>query len=198
MDKSGKKISLIDAKYTLFFAIRFLGIALLGFILFGGTLFLMLNRRLGVNYFEDIVTLSRLQEKLPFILLTTGIIQTIALSFVMLIFALLWAHAIAGPLVRFRRFLNMVSHGQWMEDIAFRRNDQLQGLAHSMAHLQKCCQKREKKFISYLDQAQQLVKEYEDMIEQRNSASWQIQDKLNALKKVYADMQALLEREGAG
>ncbi len=195
MDKDRKKRSFIDSKYTLSFAARFSGVALLGFSLFGLSLFLLLNRRLGVNYFEGISVLSDLQDKLPVILLATGIIQAGILSFVLFMLSLLWAHSVAGPMVRFRRFLKMLGERGVGEEIVFRKNDQLHYLAQVFRRMQADLKNRRDKCTDCLDEAEKLVREYEDLIREKDTTSLQLKDKLTALKKAYQNINEFIRSE---
>lgn len=191
------KPTFIDTKYTVSFAVRFLGIALISFIFCGISLFLMLNRRLGINYFQDIATLSGLQERLPFILLMSGIIQAVVLSLILFIFALLWAHAVSGPLVRFRKYINMIGKDEPVGEIIFREKDQLHYLAKAFQHMQADSRSRMEQFGAHLKKVEQLLGEYESLQQEKNVDPSKLKDKRAALKEIYERMKALLQGEDA-
>lgn len=185
----------MEKKYIISFAMRFLSIAFFAFVILGLILFLSLNKRLGVNYFQDISTLSSLQETLPAIILTTGIIQTVVLSFVLFLVSLFWAHKVAGPLVRFRRYLNMMDKGGIEEGMAFREEDQLHYLAQSFQLMQAARKIRQDRIMAQLRDAQRIVDEYEILSKEKGSHTPALKDKLSNLKKVYKNIQKLLQRE---
>lgn len=189
-----KKSSLIESQYTLSFAVRFSVIALGGFILFAGFLYLALNRRLGINYFEDISTLSRLQEKFSVILLATGAIQAVIISSIFLVLSLLWAHAVAGPLVRFRRYLNALNGDSSQDDIAFREKDQLHFLAESFKSMQQDRKINRDRFVGGLKRAEGMIQEYEILAKQKNASPAQLTNLLESLRKVYEEMKSLTHR----
>ncbi len=195
---SNQKSSFIDSQYTFSFIIRFSGVALLGFILFALFLYLTLNRRLGVSYFEDISTLSRLQEKLPVILAVTGVIQAVTVSFILFILSLLWAHGVAGPLLRFRKSLQMAGKGFIEETVTFREKDQLHFLADSFKRMLESQKSRRTRFENLLKQADEALKEYEHLFKQKGVTPSQLDGKLTSLKKIYAEMRNLLDKGGSG
>lgn len=191
------KPAFIDTKYIVSFALRFSGIAFFSFTLCGISFFLMLNRRLGVDYFQDIATLSGLQERLPSILLTGGIIQTIVLSLILFLFSLLWAHAVSGPLVRFRRYISMIGKDEPVGEISFREKDQLHYLAKAFQHMQADSRTRRDKFDACLKKAEQLIGEYESLQQEKNVGPSKLKDKRVALKESYERMETLLRGEDA-
>lgn len=198
MGKSGepdKKAIFIDLKYTLSFAVRFLGMASAGFLLLGASLFWVLNRRLGTSYFQDITTLSNLQEKLQIILFTTGVLQVVVLSLVFSVISLFWAHKVSGPIVRFRRYLNMLGKADLMDDMAFRQDDQLQYLAQAFRKTQASCKMRNRQLMDYLKEADQIVEEYEALQGEKGVEPALLDKKLLALKAVYKKIQKFLRRE---
>ena len=191
------KPAFIDPKYIVSFAIRFLGIALFSFTFCGISLFLMLNRRLGVGYFQDIATLSGLQERLPLILLTSGIIQAIALSLILFLFSLLWAHAVSGPLVRFRKYISMIGKDELVGEIVFREKDQLHYLAKAFQLMQADSRTRRDQFDAYLKKAEHLIGEYESLQHEKNVDPSKLKDRRAALKESYERMEALFRGEDA-
>ena len=184
--KNNLKPAFIAKEYTASFAVRFLGIALFSFTLCGISLFLVLNRRLGVNYSQDIAALSGLQEKLPLIILTSSIIQAVILSLILFLLALMWAHAISGPLVRFRKFISLVGNDGPDGEIAFLENYQLHDLAQAFQKMQAGSQKRRKKFDEYLDNADQLLKTPDSLSKNKRAD----------LEECYQKMGSLLRGEG--
>ncbi len=194
MNKNKKKVSFIDSKYTASFIGYFSGVALLGFILCGLTLFLLLDRRLGLGYLRDISTLGNLQDKLPLILLVTGIIQATILSLILSMVSLFWAHAVSGPMVRLSNCLKKVKKAEFTDDIAFRKNDQLHYLAKVFTRMQASLKNRKDKYAAYLTQASQIIKDYEHLLKSQNAAVSQLKNKLFELKSVYQRMGEFLGR----
>lgn len=159
MTKPKNKNSFVDLKYTAAFMVKFAAIVLAAFACLGLVLFCLLNKRLGQGYFTDISTLSGLHEKLGTILIITGIFQTVILSLIVLVLGLLWAHAVAGPLVRFQKALDMLSKGEFSEEISFRQGDQLHNLASSLKSLHRSCKTRREHLSEYLHKADAILKE---------------------------------------
>lgn len=195
MAPSAKKATFLDTRYTLSFAVRFSGLALLFFSSFALVLFLSLNKRLGVSYFEDIATLSRLQEKLPLVLFVTAVVQAALGSFVVLILSLFWAHAVAGPLVRFRKYLRMAGRDEPIGGMSFRKSDQLQYLAEAFREMQARWTKRRYQMSLYVRQAKDLIAEYESLAKDLRGNSMALEEKRGALKEIYQKMLALLPEE---
>ncbi len=195
--KDHSKPVFIDTKYTAFFAVRFLGIAFFSFTFCGISFFLALNRRLGVNYSQDIATLSDLQEKLPLIFLTSGIVQAMVLSLILFVFSLIWAHAVSGPLVRFRKHISLIGKDEPAGEIAFRENDQLQYLAKAFQHMQTASRTRRDKYDAHLKKAEQLMAEYESLQKEKNTDPAALKNKWTALRECYERIEVLLQREDA-
>jgi len=193
-DKTENRPSYIATKYTLSFAVRFCAVALIGFSLFGAVLFVLLNKRLGVGYFDDIAILSRLQERLPFVLWFTGMVQAAVVSLILLVLSLYWTHAVAGPLVRFRRYLSLMGKSESLGEIGFRETDQLHYLAQRFNRAQDYFKERNDKFASQLSRADQLIKEYEILLGQKGSEQLLLKEKRAALIRIYKDMEDLLTR----
>lgn len=194
MSQGQRKSVMIDTNYTLIFAVYFLAVAFAGFFLLALSLLFLLNRKLGISYLNDITTLSDLQEKLPMIVLVTGVVQAAMSCLVMFLLSLLWAHAVAGPLIRVRRLLEMMRHGQWMDNIAFRRDDQLHELAEVVRNCQSSCQDRREEFISYVQQAEHIRAECE-LAALSSEMDSQLSDRIKNLKKVYLNIKQLLAKE---
>ena len=195
MDPSEKKAAFLEPRYTLSFAVRFSGLALLFFSSFALVLFLLLNKRLGVSYFEDIATLSQLQKNLPLILFVTAVVQAAFGSFVVLILSLFWAHAVAGPLARFRKYLRMVGRDEPIGMMSFRKSDQLQYLAAAFREMQDQWTKRGHQMSLYGRQVQDLIAEYESLVKDPLENSMALEEKRGALKEIYQKMLALLPEE---
>src|SRR3989338_1414997 len=178
MTPTDRKKVFIDTKYTLSFAARFSGVAFAGFVLLGLSLFLVLNRQLGISYLADITILSNLQEKLSFIFLVTGIVQAIMLSLIIFLLSLLWAHAIAGPLVRFHRYMGMMAQSQAQDEIKFRTEDQLRYLAEAFGRLQMSLKNRRDQFIVFLNEAERLWGECEHLLKEKKKDPQQLSNRL--------------------
>jgi|SRR3989338_4554711 len=192
--KPNKRTSFIESRYIFSFALRFLGIALAGFLLLGAILYSVLNRRLGVNYSQDIGTLSNLQEKLEIILFATGILQVVILSLVFVFIALFWAHKIAGPVVRIRRYLSMLGREDLMDDMTFRQDDQLHNLAQIFRKTQSSCKICKRQLLDYFKEADQIIQEYEDLEGQKGVNLVELEQKVLALKAVYEKIREFVRR----
>ncbi|GEM_PF-2316395 len=195
--KKNKKTFFIDPQYTLSFAARFLAVASAGFIILGISLFLALNRNLGAGYFQDISILNDLEEKFPAILFTTGTFQAIVITLLFLVIALFWAHKVAGPIVRFRRYLNSFSTREPADDMAFREDDQLQYLAEVFRKTQGACWARRKQRQDELHEAERMIHECEFLSSRKDVDQTQLNQKLAALKAVYTKLRASFGKEKA-
>ena len=190
-----KKNILIELRYTFSFAARFSAMVFAGFAALGLTLFFVLNRRLGIDYFSDILTLNRLEEKLPLIIFATAVIQAVALSLIFFFLSLYWGHAVAGPVLRFRRFLTMINQGEKQTPMSFRKNDQLHYLAEIFRKVQLANQKRHEQWLGCLKTAEKLIEEYDLLERDKNAAARQMEEKRLALKDIYQKMQGLFTKE---
>jgi hypothetical protein len=180
-----KPAGFIDGRYVLMFAIRFFGMALVSFVILSGVILAALHRRLGVDYFHDISTLSDLQERLPDILAATGLIQAVAASFILLMMSLFWAHRISGPVWRFRIWLGMLRSGQKIEHIQFRSQDQLHGLAASFRLLQGSRERRRQRLLMDLKKAAGLIEECERSLKEGGAGSAESRANVKALREAY-------------
>jgi len=177
----------VDAKHTLSLAITFLGIAFAGFTILGLTLFALLNHHLGEDYFEGILTLSILQEKIPVILLVGGVAQAIVLSLILLLLSLLWVHSIAGPLVRLGKYLKMMERNEPGPEIAFRQNDQLHALAQAFRQLQMSRQHRISQLHACSTEAARLVEKMDD-------SQSEAKEQLASLGEIYRHMKEIVSQ----
>ena len=183
-----KNYSFIEKKYVWSFAVRFSAAAFFLFLVFDLILWIALNRHLGEGYLKDMAVLNRLQEHLPIILLISGGIQAAVASFVILAISLFWAHAIAGPVVRFRRYLRMIIEDQPIdEEMVFRQKDQLHDLAEGFRGMQNKRKERQDQLNLYCAQADQLIEAY---------AQKQEVEIREALIKIYEKMKDLFASGG--
>ncbi len=173
-----KKQAFVEPKYTLSLVAAFLGVAFLGFALLSLTLFILLNWRLGENYLEGIVTLNALKDRLPLILLVGGIVQANILTLILFLLSLLWAHSIAGPIVRFEKFLRLIGSNVPMPEISFRGGDQLHALAQALRNVQVSRHRRSERLRTHLETASRLLEEID-------SSPSGARIKVHELQKVY-------------
>ncbi len=183
----------IKKRYSLAFAFWFAGISAVFFLLFAVLMSLSLNRPLGVGYVQDITTLSRLQEDLETILFLTGAIQTVVAGVALFIISLFWAHAVAGPMVRFRRSLDLWKEGKAVDEMSFRKNDQLHALAQEFRQTQAKCRERQERFASYCRQAEKEAASYERLAACGDVSVTELAQKRVALKEIYARLSGLWE-----
>lgn len=188
MTKYKKKSTFIDFKHTTSFVMKFTTVALTTFVSLGVVIFCLLNKRLGHGYVGDISILSSLQEKLGMIFIITATFQAIIFSLIVLILALLWAHAVAGPLIRFQKALIRLSKGELSEEISFRQSDQLHDLASSLNNLHRSYKARWDHLVEYLQKADAILKECVGK-GQDLDANYR-----NRLKYIYYSMLSLLQR----
>lgn len=139
------------------FAVRFAVLVLVSFLLFGLTLFILFNHGLGTNYADHVATLSGLRQKIPAVIALTVLLEAVAVSVILLLLALFWAHAVAGPLLRVTRMLGAPDPGKAEGDIVFRQTDQLHRLAEVIRGFQQSGRSRAQALARQLAEAEKIV-----------------------------------------
>ncbi len=182
-------IMTLKPKYAISFIFRFLIIMLVGTGIFGSLVIIFLNRKIGPTYLEGISTLSQLRASLPHILFATAFVQALALCIITALLALFWSRSIAGPLVRFRKYLRGLSQGKSLkEPVAFRESDQLQGLAQVFSEMITAHRDNSVKALALLVQAQRIIDECEVLKKQPGFDMHKFNSKLKELEKIYLNI----------
>jgi hypothetical protein len=198
MMADGARRVLTSSRYRWTILARFLAIVLLGIGLFAGVTFLACDRRLAVSYAQDLATLSRLQEQLPAIVMLTSAVQAAAVGGLMLLCALIWTHAVSGPLVRVSRALASLARGRSPEDIHFRKTDQLHGLADALREIRAAYHARREASRHALARADRLIEECVSLTAQGRATPALLAPRLTALRRIYEEMAEPAHHEGPG
>jgi len=172
----------LNINYIISFIIKFSAIILFGFGLTGLIIIFLLNRNLGPGYKEGIYALSRLKNSLPYTIFIITIIQTLTLCIITLLFTLIWSHSIAGPIIRFKKYLKEISSGKLLTDkVTFRNSDQLQDLAKEFSEMILSEKNNSTNALALLVEAQKLLDECAAFSKDLE----QLDLKLKKLKTVY-------------
>jgi len=176
----------LEPKYAISFIFRFSIIVFVGVGIFGSLVIIFLNRKIGPTYLEGISVLSELQAYLPYILFITALVQALTLCIIVMFLTLLWSHSIAGPLVRFRRYLRNLSYGKPLkEPITFRDADQLQGLAQAFSEMIIAHRGNRVKALTLVVQAQRIIDECEVLKKREKIDTHDFNLKLKELEEIY-------------
>lgn len=194
--KKTERDTLLDVRYMASFMARFSVFSFLFFGVFAFLLFLLLNRRLGVSYVHDITTLNTLQGNLPLIVFAAGVMQAAITSFILFVLSLYWAHAVAGPLVRFRRYLGMVVQNKPIDEtVAFRSGDQLHDLARAFDEMQKASRQRKKQFSGFCQETRDMIGGYDRLSKDPQVSASILEEKRQAIKRSYQKILALFQNK---
>jgi hypothetical protein len=197
-DQKAPHPPLIGAAYRLALAARFAGMACVLLVLFGLLVFLALNKQLGAGYVTDLATLSGLEERLPALLWGAGLAYMCAAGAAALLLSLLWTHAVSGPLVRVHRSLQLLAGGALVEDLRFRRTDQLHPLAGAFQQIAQATHQRRAKWEPLLARAESLIQECEELAKQRHADPAALKQRTDALQRVYEELADRLRSGASG
>lgn len=181
-----RKKGILDPKYPAYFIFHFSIIVLSGFGIAGSMMIIFLERKIGPACPEGIYNLKQIQASLPFVIFITTFIQTLALCAAAFLLALFWSHSIAGPLVRFRRYLKDSSVKKTArEPIVFRNTDQLHGLAQAFSEMVISHKDSDASALALLVEAQKILDECKMLQSHNKGGTNTFNSKLHELKKIY-------------
>lgn len=198
MMTDGARRALTSSRYRWTVLARVLAIALLGIGLFAWVMLLACDRRLAVSYAKDLVTLGRLQEQLPAIVMLLAVIQAAAVGGITLLGALIWTHAVSGPVVRVSQALASLVKGQSLEDVRFRQTDQLHGLADALRQAGAASHARREASRCLLARADRLIEECALLAAQDQAAPALLAQRLTALQRLYEELAEPARHEKPG
>lgn len=127
--KAGKPIQL---DFSLVFQLKYCVTMVAGSLLTSMALYLYLDRRLGENYVESLMTLKRLEESLPSSLAVSFGVQLVLVLLLTIAINLFVSHKIGGPVYRIERSLDDILSGDLRYDIRTRDGDQLKSMVVSL------------------------------------------------------------------
>jgi len=187
---NSKKI--LEPKYAVAFVLRFFTAIFIGIGVFSLLLVVLLNRKIGPTYSEGISALGDLQNHLPLILFVTSVLQTLALGIMVMVIALFWSHSIAGPILRFKKYLSQLAKGELLEGpVTFRKTDQLQGLAEALSGMITAYRGNSMESLELLSQAQKIIEECEILKKQPKIDTPHLNTKLSELEKIYLNIKTI-------
>ncbi len=128
-----RKAIFIDRKFQTAFILKFLGLLLVGMVLFDAAAYFILNRRLESTLYSAHLTIRSVGEILLPTLLSLSIVFILLLGLAVLIMTLVLSHLIAGPLYAIRRYIDLMGEGNLDFEARLRAGDQTAPLAHSLA-----------------------------------------------------------------
>lgn len=181
-----KQRKILEPKYIVSFIIKFSAIVFVGFGIFGAFVIILLSSKIGPTYQEGFSALKQIKDSLPFIIFIAAAIQALSLCTIATLFALFWSHSIAGPLVRFRKYLKDISQGNFLkEPVVFRSGDQLQGLAQAFSEMIIAHKNDATKALTLLVEAQRILDKCKMLQAQGKENSEEFHSNLKKLKTIY-------------
>ena len=155
-----------------------------------------LNRNLGPTYGQGIQTLTQLRNNLPYTVFIVAIIQTLTLCIITLLLTLIWSHSIAGPIIRFKKYLRDISSGKFLTDkVAFRDSDQLHDLAHEFSEMIISRKNNSSMALALLVEAQKILDECSSINNTNAKDPGKLNSKLKDLKVIYRRINDIYERK---
>ena len=130
MEKRIKRhIYFIEKSFQARFIMKFCGLVVFGGLLTIGLLYLWAMKTTTVSIVNSrVVTATTANYMLP-LLIQTFIIVTVVVAIATILVTLFVSHKIAGPLYRFKRVLEAMGEGDFLNQVKIRKGDQLQDLA---------------------------------------------------------------------
>ena len=98
--------------------------------------FLYIDRGLGENYFDSLLTLRHLEQAIPSSVFLTFVLQLLLILMLTIAINLFVSHKIAGPIYRFEYSLKNILEGNLRTDVRTRDHDQLKTMLDSLNGLQ--------------------------------------------------------------
>lgn len=181
-----QKQKILGHKYIVHFILHFSIIVLSGFGITGAIITILLDRRIGPTYLEEIYNLRQILTSLQFIIFITAFIQALGLCAITFLLALFWSHSVSGPLLRFKKCLKAISERKSAhEPLAFRNTDQLHGLAQAFSEIILTHNGDNAKTLALLVEAQKILDECKTLQSQNKGSTNDFNSKLHELKKIY-------------
>jgi len=130
MEKRHKRrIYFIDKSFQGRFMLKFCGLVAAGGILTIGLLYLWAARATTVSIINSRVVVNTAADFILPLLAQTVIIVTVLIAIATIIVTLFVSHKIAGPLYRFKKVMEAMGEGDFLNQVNIRKGDQLQDLA---------------------------------------------------------------------
>jgi len=117
-------------------------------------------------------------------------VQAAALCVVVMLITLLWSHKIAGPLVRFRKYLKSIAAGKlFNKPLTFRDDDQLHAVALAFSEMIIAQNEASLKSLSLLVEAQKIISECKALRSRNRADTGEFEAKLQELTRIYSSIQ---------
>jgi len=130
MEKRIKRhIYFIEKSFQARFILKFCGLIGLGGVLTTGLLYLWAKGATTVSIVNSRVIVTTTADFILPLLIQTVIIVTILIAIATIAVTLFVSHKIAGPLYRFKRIMEAMGEGDFLNQVKIRKGDQLQDLA---------------------------------------------------------------------
>ncbi|MFQ5722389.1 MAG: hypothetical protein ACE5GI_07835 [Candidatus Aminicenantales bacterium] len=160
-----KKLYPIPLGFQIRFLLRFSVAVLIIFTTASLILYLLINTKLGVSYFNSISLLSHINRNLVKYLLYSLSFQFVFVALATLFITLFATHKIVGPLIRLERICLQMAKGEFPEKFRIRSKDQIQGLAQSMDHCIQELRERIKNIVFYKEKIEEKREKIERLID---------------------------------
>lgn len=126
---------MIEKGFKYKFILRFTGIVLAGMGVMALLLYIAVPSSVTKHYVDAIISFIKADDALSSVIKVALIVESIVISVVVILIAVLASHKIAGPLYRLQRVINELANTrdacQKFKPISFRRYDAVQNTAHS-------------------------------------------------------------------
>ncbi|MCX5692195.1 MAG: methyl-accepting chemotaxis protein [Candidatus Omnitrophica bacterium] len=124
-----RRIYFIEKSFQAKFIMKFCGLVALGGLLTIGLLYLWAARATTVSIVNSRVVVTNTANFILPLLIQTVIIATVAVAIATICVTLFVSHKIAGPLYRFKKIMEALGEGDFLNQVKIRNGDQFQDLA---------------------------------------------------------------------
>ncbi len=130
MEKRIKRhIYFIEKSFQAKFIMKFCSLVVFGGLLTIGLLYLWAAKATTVSIVNSRVVVTNTANFILPLLIQTVIIVTVIVAMAAVAVTLFMSHKIAGPLYRFKKIMEALSEGDFLNHVKIRKSDQLQDLA---------------------------------------------------------------------
>jgi len=124
-----RHIYFIEKSFQTRFIMKFCGLVAFGGLLTIGLLYLWAARATTVSIVDSRVVVKTAANFILPLLIQTVIIVTVIVAIATIAVTLFVSHKIAGPLYRFKKVIEAMGEGDFLNQVKIRKGDQLQDLA---------------------------------------------------------------------
>ncbi len=127
--KIRRHIYFIEKSFQAKFIMKFCGLVALGGLLTIGLLYLWAAKATNVSIVNSRVVVTNTANFILPLLIQTVIIVTVLVAIAAIGVTLFVSHKIAGPLYRFKKVMEAMGEGDFLNQVRIRKGDQLQDIA---------------------------------------------------------------------